>query len=160
MEIRIRPASQPDLAHVTRMTEDRRVQYQEYQPVFWRKAEDSAVLAGDFMAKTLAREDALFLVAESDERILGFLVATEISAPPVYDPGGKVCFIDDFVVDPPELWGTVGRALAEAAFKRAKPMGAAIGNVVCGPRDTSKRATLIGMGFTVAGEWHVLPLPD
>ena len=108
MEIRIRPASQPDLAHVTRMTEDRRVQYQEYQPVFWRKAEDSAVLAGDFMAKTIAREDVLFLVAESDERILGFLVATEISAPPVYDPGGPTYHVDDFCVLSPSLWSTVG----------------------------------------------------
>ena len=51
MEIRIRPASRPDLPPVTQMTEERRVQYQKYQPVFWRKAADSAALAqADFEA--------------------------------------------------------------------------------------------------------------
>ncbi len=158
MEIRIRPASQPDLAHVPRMPEDRRVQYQEYQPVFWRKAEDSAVLAGDFMAKTLAREDVLFLVAESDERILGFLVATEISAPPVYDPGGPTYHVDDFCVLSPSLWSTVGKALLDHARHLLREKGVAQVLVVCGDLDQPKADMLRGERLTIASNWWTQPL--
>ena len=158
MEIRIRPASRPDLPPVTQMTEERRVQYQEYQPVFWRKAADSEALASDFMAEQLSREDLLFLVAEQRERILGFLVATEISAPPVYDPHGPTYHVDDFCVQAPDLWSTVGKALLDHARDMLRERGVAQIVVVCGDLDRPKAEMLRRERLTIASNWWTQPL--
>jgi hypothetical protein len=46
----------------------------------------------------------------------GFLIATLIPAPPVYDPGGRTCLIDDFVVIPAANWLTTGVELLRTSL--------------------------------------------
>ena len=82
-QTRIRNVKPEDLDAVILMTENRRLQYQEYQPVFWRKAENSAQKALAFMEQLMSRGDTVFLVSERGGRVNGFLLATEIKAPPV-----------------------------------------------------------------------------
>ena len=81
-----------------------------------------------------------------------------MDAPPVYDPGGKVCFVDDFMVEDPGLWATVGRELLDRVLEAAKEKGAVLANVVCRPMDEAERSLLSGKGFSVASEWHVKPV--
>jgi hypothetical protein len=76
----------------------KRVQYQEYSPVFWRPAMGACEAQRAFFDKLVAFPDAICLVHEADGVVQGFIIATVVSPPPVYDPGGKVCMIDDFVV--------------------------------------------------------------
>jgi len=45
-------------------------------------------------------------------QLTGFLIATLNLAPPVYDPGGLTCDIDDFVVTPAPKWPTTRRPAA------------------------------------------------
>jgi hypothetical protein len=80
-----------------------------------------------------------------------------VPAPPVYDPGGLTCLVDDFMVATPDLSASVGAALLDKAIEHARPRGAVQTVVVCGPHDTPKRAMLIDAGHVVASEWHTKP---
>ena len=87
-QTRLRNVESEDLDAVILMTENRRLQYQEYQPVFWRKAKNSAQKSLAFTEQLMTRGDTVFLVSECDGRVNGFLLATQIKARPVYDPKG------------------------------------------------------------------------
>ena len=76
-------------------------------------------------------------------------------APPVYDPGGLTCDIDDFVVEDPSLWSSVGRALLEGAISEARTRKAVQVVVVTGGHDLPKREMLGSMGLALASEWWV-----
>jgi GNAT superfamily N-acetyltransferase len=156
--ITVRDATEADLDYITELAHKRRVQYAGYQPVFWRPAANARDLHRLFFNAVLSKEGAWLLVAESDGQPVGFALASLVPAPPVYDPGGKVCFIDDYGVEPVELWPTAGRALAEAAFERAKARGASLANIAISPKDEDKLAVIDALGFTIAAEWRVRSL--
>jgi L-amino acid N-acyltransferase YncA len=143
----IRPARKEDLAAVVAMAEARRKQYQEYQPVFWKKADDSEARTHAFFAVLVDEPELLFLVASDDSQdVNGFLIAKPFQVPPVYDPGGKTFFVDDFCVVRDELWQTVGPALLQEAASRAKADGGAQVVVVCGDRGRAKSDFLANTG--------------
>jgi GNAT superfamily N-acetyltransferase len=158
MEPVIRPAERRDLDAIVEMAEARRVQYQEYQPVFWRKAEDSAEHAVQHLGEILGRDGVHVWVATHEGRPLGFLVAAEIRTPPVYEPGGPTYQIDDFCVSEPGLWPTVGRALLEEARAVLRREGVAQVVVVCGAADEPKSELLRSEELTIASNWWVTPL--
>lgn len=81
-----------------------------------------------------------------------------VAAPPVYDPGGPTCLIDDFAVAVPEQWPTVGVDLLGALRRTARERGAAQVVVVCGHLDGPKRTALEHSGLSIASEWWVAPL--
>jgi hypothetical protein len=86
-------------------------------------------------------------------------VATASSA--VYDPGGLTCLVDDFIVEHPDLWRTVGKDLLKEACQQAQKLGAVQVVVVCGPFDQPKRDLLLSQGLFVASEWFTRPFqPD
>lgn len=149
----IRSASDRDVTAIVKMTEERRAQYQGYQPVFWRTAEDSTRHARGYMSAMIHREDVHFLVASQGPSVLGFLLATEIKTPPVYAPGGPTYQIDDFCVSEPPLWSTVGQALLRAAQAALREAGAAQIVVVCADEDEPKADMLRAAELTIASNW-------
>jgi hypothetical protein len=151
----IRRATESDLDSMANLAEKKRSQYEAYQPIFHRRAPNALKDHKDFLGSLLTRSNTLLLVAEVQEKVVGFVFASVVEAPRVYDPQGKICFIDDFMVEEPGLWATVGRLLIQTAFEYSKPMGAVLANIVCGPKDLDKRALLIHMGFEVGSEWHL-----
>ncbi len=78
--------------------------------------------------------------------------------PPVYDPGGFTCLVDDFVVQRPEDWPTIGASLLHKVNQHAKDQGAVQTVVVCRRLDEAKRAALASLGLTVVSEWSVAEL--
>ncbi|MCH8111624.1 MAG: hypothetical protein IH905_06680, partial [Proteobacteria bacterium] len=50
------------------MAEKRRKQYQKYQPVFWKKADDSEERTCAFFSALLGEHELLFLVAYDDSQ--------------------------------------------------------------------------------------------
>lgn len=158
MEAAIRPATKRDLAAIVEMSEARRVQYQAYQPVFWKKAEDSARHALRYMGELVDRDGVHMLVAASEGELVGFLIAAEIRTPPVYAPGGTTYQIDDFCVSDPGLWSSVGRALLKEARRVLEREGAAQVVVVCGDADRPKADLLRSEELTVASNWWTTPL--
>src|SRR5262250_1450527 len=98
MDEQIRAASQADVAAMTGLAARRREQYARYQPVFWRPAAGARDKHHPYLASLVADTQVITLVSEEDSQLTGFLIATLVAAPPVYDPGGLTCLIDDFTV--------------------------------------------------------------
>lgn len=151
----IRDAISGDVPRMVELAAFKRAQYQEYSLVFWRPAVGAREAQRAFFDKLVASPDWICLVHEADGFVNGFIIATVVSPPPVYDPGGKVCMIDDFVVCEPSLWPTVGSALREEAERKAAMTGAVLSVTVCGQRDEAKRQALLESGPHVASEWYV-----
>src|SRR5438876_7264329 len=128
------------------LSEQKRIQYQSYQPTFWRKAAGSREQQVPHFERVVSSDRVIALVHESAGSIDGFVIAALVEAPPVYDPGGLTSVIDDFVVADGRDWATTGLALLTEANREAKARGAVQTVVVCGHQDQPKRAMLAGEG--------------
>ena len=93
----------------------RREQYARYQPRLWRPAAGAPGKHRTYLGSLVASDEVITLVSEEAGQLTGFLIATLNPAPPVYDPGGLTCDIDDFVVTPATRWPTTGVRLRRAA---------------------------------------------
>lgn len=154
----VRKAIDTDLPGMVAIAEAKRVEYEGYSPVFWRKARDSSPRHESYLQHVLTGNDVIPLVAEYGDRLVGFIIAAVVSAPPVYEPEGLVCIVDDFAVEDDATWQQVGKMLLDAAESEAKNRGAVLSVVVCAQKDNAKRQLLQSLGATVASEWHVKPL--
>lgn len=154
----IRDALAADVPDLVRIAQSAREHYAEAQPQFWRIAPDAEQRHAPFLASLVDDPDVAVLVAVEHDDVVGFVVASLVSAPPVYDPGGPTGFVDDFAVARPELWGGLGVALLDEARRRLTARGAAQLVVVAGQHDDAKRAALRAAGLGVASEWWVQPL--
>ena len=151
----IRKAIPEDVPEIARLSSLKRKQYEQYQPVFHKEAEgafDKQVL---FLKDNISKDHLIVLVHEEGQKINGFIIGALVNAPPVYNPGGKVCLVDDFMVEDPSLWTRVGLSLLNRVTELGKEKGAVLVNVVCGPMDKPKSEMLAKFGFDVATEWHV-----
>jgi GNAT superfamily N-acetyltransferase len=154
----IRAAQPADVAAMAALSQERRAVYQRYQPIFWRPAEGARQRQEVFFAHLLEQGQVIALVHEQDGAVDGFLIAQLVPAPPVYDPGGLTCLIDDFWVAEGKHWQGIGQTLLDEAIRRARARGAAQAVVVCAHLDQPKRAMLAGAAFSLASEWYVKSL--
>jgi hypothetical protein len=102
----------------------------------------------------LGEENTIALVYEQNNTLDGFLFARLLSAPPVYDPGGLTCLIDDFTVNE-GLWLSAGMELLAAAREAARARGAVQVVVVCAHLDEPKRRMLAAAELSIGSEWYV-----
>jgi len=135
----------------------RREQYAQYQARFWRPATDALDNHRPYLAGLVASPEVIALVSEDAGELTGFVIATLTGAPPVYDPGGPTCQIDDFVVVSDARWPTTGVALLRAGLREAARHGAVQAVVVTAQLDQPKRQALRACGLEVAAEWWVTP---
>ncbi|HEY6979869.1 N-acetyltransferase [Reyranella sp.] len=149
----VRKASSSDIQAATGLVELDRRHRQKYQPVFWRKAANSAAATQEFLAKLLEEPGTFFLVATEGSQMLGFLVARKFPVPPVYDPGGDTYLIDDFCVLEPRHWLTVGEALLSHVSTLIHEHGAVQIVVVCADRDLAKVEMLRRSDLAIASNW-------
>jgi hypothetical protein len=154
----VRSAVAADVEAITAMASARRKQYAEYQPVFWRPAANAEQLHRPYLAKLVDNADVITLVSEDSGLFTGFLIAMIVGAPGVYDPGGRTCQIDDFVVIP-DRWATAGPLLLKSAIELAAERGAVQAVVVTGHLDEPKREALQACGLAIASEWWVTSWP-
>lgn len=155
MENFIRKALISDLEPIIALLEQKRLEYEAYQPVFWRKADDSAQKQSLYFEKLLQHEKVIAFVHEQSGIINGVIVGTPAANPPVYNPGGATYLIDDFTVASPELWQTIGLALLQELTVAAKACDAVQLVVVCSQQDEAKRTMLEAANFPVVTEWRV-----
>jgi hypothetical protein len=153
----IRAAEAQDLDALLELSEARRREYATYQPVFWRPAADAPAQQRPYLAALLQEPDVFARVAVT-RTVVGFAIGRLTAAPPVYDPGGPTCLIDDFAVADPDLWPTVGLDLLQTVADAARERGAVQIVVVTPFRDTAKRAALAAGGLDIASEWWTRPL--
>jgi GNAT superfamily N-acetyltransferase len=153
----IRAAGPGDVQAMTALAGLRREQYARYQPLFWRPAAVAIEQHRAYLGRLVASDEVITLVSEEDGELTGFLIAMLKPAPPVYDPGGPSCDIDDFVVTPAARWPTTGVRLLRAALAEARRRGAVQAVVVTAHLDEPKREALRACGLEVASEWWVTP---
>jgi GNAT superfamily N-acetyltransferase len=151
----IRAAAQADVDAMTTLAAIRRERYAQYQPRFWRPAAGALDSHRPYLAGLVASQGVIALVSEDAGELTGFLIATLAPAPPVYDPGGLTCQIDDFVVVPDARWPTTGVQLLLAGLAQAAQHGAVQAVVVTAQLDQPKRQALRACGLEVASEWWV-----
>lgn len=156
----LRKATADDIQAIALLSSIKRKQYGKYQPQFHKEAEGALELQTNFLKDSLTKDNVLALVnVEGDQKLNGFIIGTIVNSPPVYDPGGRICFVDDFMISDPSLWMTVGKALLDRVVELGKEKGAVLANVVCGPLDGPKKEMLIRYGFGIATEWHIKAIP-
>ena len=155
---RIRTTEDCDLEEILNLANAKRLEYETYQPVFWRVATDAIAQQADYIASQIEDEKVITLVATSESKVVGFIIGRLVSAPPVYNPGGLTCSIDDFVVNENDLWETVGEDLLHQVRNAALSRGAAQVVVVCGHLNEPKRKALEKSSLPIASEWWVVPL--
>lgn len=159
MPERYRVAVENDVPTMVELSDQRRQRYAQYQPVFWRPAADARERHEPFLRDLLARDNAIVRVHERGDGIIdGFILAMLVPAPPVYDPGGLTCSIDDFCLADAADWESIGRRLLDDVMAQAKVRGASQVVVVCGHLDQPKRAMLAAADLSIASEWYVRPL--
>lgn len=156
----IREATAGDLEAVLALAAARRVQYETFQPVFWKPAADAEVRQRPYLAELIDDDSVITLVAVLAQALVGFVVARLAPAPPVYDPGGLTCMVDDFTVASSDDWPTLGVDLLNAVRHAVSGRGAAQLVVVTAQLDEAKRAALAASGLGVASEWWVGRLTD
>jgi|HubBroStandDraft_5_1064220.scaffolds.fasta_scaffold71384_2 GNAT superfamily N-acetyltransferase len=148
----IRIAAANDIPRMVELAAEKRTEYESYQPVFWHPADDARTKQKPFFEYLLRQAKVIALVHDDAGIVDGFVIATPVPAPPVYNPGGPTCFIDDFTVAKTAHWEDVGRALLREALRIAKERGAAQAVVVCGHLDEPKRAFLRSEDLNIASE--------
>jgi GNAT superfamily N-acetyltransferase len=121
---RVRPLrARCDLKQVLAIADRRRHQCATYQPQFWNPGPDAANKQRDFFTSRVDDPQKLFAVAVTD-LVQGFVIAAIGPTPPVYDPGGLTCLIDDFTVDAPDSWLQIGPRLLPTVRSWADDRGA------------------------------------
>ena len=143
---------------MVKLSTAKRRAYEHYSPVFWKSSLQAEEKQSAFLAQQLSDASCICLVHEQDDQINGFIVAKLVAAPPVYDPGGSACVIDDFAVSVPQLWRSVGTSLKKEAEAKTKTLGAAVSVTVCGFHDKDKRNALDESGSRLTSEWYVREL--
>lgn len=139
-----------------RLAAARRGEYAAYQPQFWRPAPDALERQREHFTGLLQNDQALVVVAvHAAKEVRGFAVAQIVQAPPVYDPDGGSCIVDDFVVAGQQQWPEAGQLLLDAVRRWATSRGAAQIIVVTARLDEAKRALLAASGLSAASEWWV-----
>jgi hypothetical protein len=152
----LRKAVVDDVNDIAALCALKREQYEKYQPVFHHEADGALEIQTNFLKDSITRENVIALInVDGDVRTNGFIIGAIVNSPPVYNPGGKVCFVDDFMVLDPSLWATVGKALLDRIIELSKEKGAVLANVVCGPLDKPKKDMLQQHGFGIATEWNI-----
>ena len=84
MDGTIRNAEVADVRRIVEFSEQKRTEYEEYQPIFWRKAHDSASAQKPYFEHLLTLDGIIALVYECEGTIQGFVIANLQTAPPVY----------------------------------------------------------------------------
>jgi hypothetical protein len=151
----VRRATTTDLDAMVALIESHRDKLQQWQPVFWRRVENSAELTHQYFQHLLKQERVLALVSETDLKVVGFLFGLVIDAPPVFDPGGKTCLVDDFAVASDELWATAGEEMLVYTRIWAKEQGAAQTVVITPMAYDEKLGFLKGRQMIPSASWWV-----
>jgi GNAT superfamily N-acetyltransferase len=148
----IRPARPADLDLIVPLAAGRRAEYEAYQSQFWRVAASAESLHRDHLARLIDDDEWASFVSEP---FTGYCFARLVPAPPVYDPGGPSCFVDDFAVTAPQLWLGDGRLLLDEVAAWGAARGAVQLVVVNGERDVPKAELLAAYGLSIASTWSV-----
>ncbi len=139
-------AAHDDVDAVAALAEVRRQSYEPHQPLFWRQADDALARHTAYLHGLVDDPQCIFLVARHGRALSGFVIGRLVPAPPVYEPGGLTCLVDDFAVARDDDWSGLGVRLLQDLARRAHERGAVQAVVVSGRSRRSETAGADGGG--------------
>ena len=148
----LRKTNSSDVVDCVDLVEARRLRYEEYEPQFWRRADDSRSTSVEWFSNLFSDVDVLSLVATEESAVVGFLIARDAPAPPVYNPGGPTALVDDFCVAEGR-WMDVGKNLLIRAKEELHSSGCTQIVVVGAHKDTEKTSFLETTTLSLASTW-------
>jgi hypothetical protein len=144
----VRRAVEADVDAIVALAEiERAVQHANRASAVWRKAADSADVIRTNSLAGFAQEHMMLRVHESDGSVDGYVVAAMVDGEAVYDAGGRLCLVTDFVLADGAAWLTTGRALLAESTAEAGRRGAVAAFAGCADYDHGKRALLDELGY-------------
>ena len=150
----IRKAVADDIPAMVALSDRDRTHREKVDPEFFRKNAAGAEFQAYFFKNQLESDRIIAEVDEHAGQLRGFVIATIMQAPPVYDPGGLTVLIDDFTVADENEWNSVGVALLEHVKTEGKARGAVGLVTICARGDDLKHRWLEEIGTRIVSEWH------
>ena len=154
----IRKAVADDISAMVALSDRDRTHREKVDPEFFRKNPAGAQFQAYFFKNQLESDRIIAAVDEDAGQLRGFVIATIMQAPPVYDPGGLTVLIDDFTVADENEWTSVGLALLQYVKTESKVRGAVGMVTICARGDDLKHRWLEEIGTRIVSEWHFLRL--
>ena len=140
-----------DISWMVNLSHKKRLEYSKSQPHFWKMAKNSDDLQEKWFEEEIAKDGVIALCAEDKK---GFIIGKIVNPPEVYD-AGPTLMIDDFCVESPDLWLTIGSKLLNEIISQAKQKNATQVLAVCGEHDSWKSQLLEKLNLSVASRWYV-----
>ncbi|MBL6938892.1 MAG: GNAT family N-acetyltransferase [Alphaproteobacteria bacterium] len=153
----VREATASDIEACAALAEARRAQYEPFEPIFWKRRPGSEAMSKAWFTHLLSQPEHVFLVAEWAGAPVGFLIASPVAPPPVYD-AGRTAVIDDFCVEDAGMWPSVGQHLLREARTRLRARGIRQIVVISGEKDAEKKAFLESEKLSLASTWWTAPV--
>lgn len=151
----IRLAAEADLDAMVTLSARVRNELEHHEPRFWRRHPDADQRQRDWFGFLLSDAGHQLLVnVATDGQVDGFVIARAMDAPPVYDPGGRTCFVDDLV------WADLDDAKALLTEVRiwGVEQGCSQLLVVTPVADSDRRDLLGHLGLHPVSEWWTAPI--
>lgn len=151
----LRRAVEEDLDALVALSSEVRDRLEALEPVFWRRHPKANVNQRAWFS-ILLTDDAHHVVVSTGRggEVDGFAIARVMDAPPVFDPGGRTCMVDDLVWPTPE----VAEALLGEVRRWAATKGCSQLVVVCPAGDDPRRSLLSRGGLHPTSEWWTGPV--
>ena len=123
-----------------------------YEPRFWKPAANAAAMSTMWFGHLFTTAEVA-IVAEEDGAVSGFLIATHVPSPPIFDIPGRTALIDDFMIADQARWDEVGGALLAEARRLLAAKDYAQIVVVNAAKDPDKTAFLEKADLSLASQW-------
>ena len=102
----------------------------------------------------LGDAELLGLAIERDGELVGYALGRPgVPPPPVYDPAGSTCVVDELALAPDADWATTGARLLDALEAEAARRGDTQLLVSCARLEREKRALLDARGYHLPVDW-------
>lgn len=150
----IRKSGLNDLDWIVKLSNQKRLNYEKFQPIFWKMAQNSDHIQKKYLEEELQKEEVLAFCFDDKS---AFIVGKIINPPEVYD-SGLTLMIDDFCVSSPSLWKNQGKKLLQEIILQAKSFQVKQILVVCGNHDKEKSEILKELNLQIASNWFTTPI--
>jgi GNAT superfamily N-acetyltransferase len=142
----VRLATIDDLDAIESLCQKKFHQYEKYQLLYYKIAPDARERHVTYLSDQIHLGQQIMLVHQTHDKIDGFIMAKVLVPVPVYDQSLVTCLVDDFVVDDPAHWPSIGTKLLNETERLSHQRGAIQTFAVCGHLDEAKRRFLHSRG--------------
>ena len=148
--ISIKKANLQDIDWMVKLSYQKRTNYQNAKPDFWKMATDSNEVQSEYFSNIINDDSYIALVCDCKT---AFIIGNIIQPPKVYN-SGLTLMIDDFCIENNCKWDIHGRNLLDEIIKIAKSRDISQIIAVSGDHDIEKNLFLEKHGLICMSRWY------